>query len=136
METFPTKIKKIFTRNLGYKMVSFLAALALWSGFVGRGEYVLDVELGINYLLPAHFTIHNPPEILRVKMKGPEMAMKKYSRHNKSITVDLVGFASGEHQIPISRKHLELPPGIQVLNVKPDVLLIRMSRVEGARDGN
>lgn len=135
MENLKIKTRKIIFNNFGYKVVSFLAALALWSGFVGRGEFNLDLDLSVNYLLPSGYILQGPIEVIRVRMKGPEMAMKKYSRHIKTVTVDLINYSAGTHQVRVTRKQLELPPGIQILEVKPEYLDINMVKAEGVRGG-
>ncbi|MDZ4662668.1 MAG: hypothetical protein SGJ18_13730 [Pseudomonadota bacterium] len=134
--TVKANLKDLITKNFGYKVVSFLAALALWSGFVGRGEFILDLDLGVNYLLPSGMTLQSPSEVVKIKMKGPEMAMKKYSRHIKTVTIDLFSYSTGTHQVRVTRKQLELPPGIQILEVKPEFLDINLVRPNGVTYGN
>lgn len=129
-------LKDIIFKNFGYKVVSFLAALALWSGFVGRGEFVLDLDLGVNYLLPNGIVLQSPADTIRVKMKGPEMAMKKYSRHIKTVTIDLINYSAGTHQVRITRRQLELPPGIQILDVRPEILEVNLVKANGVDHGN
>ena len=136
MEQLKTTLKDLIFKNFGYKVVSFLAALALWSGFVGRGEFVLDLDLGVNYLLPSGLVLQAPSDIVRVKLKGPEMAMKKYSRHIKTITLDLINYSVGTHQVRVTRKQLELPPGIQIIDVKPEILDINLVKAGGSDHGS
>lgn len=126
MEINLKALQNIILKNFGFKVVSFIAALALWSGFVGRGEYILDVEMGINYLVPSNYTLRSPPEYLKIKLKGPEMAMKKFSRKNRTISINLSGKPPGQHQVTITRELLDLPPGMQVLSLRPEVLSLEM----------
>ncbi len=116
-------------------MVSFIAALALWSGFVGRGEYILDMEVGINYRFPRNYSLRSSPNFVKVTLKGPEMAMKKFSRKSRAIDVDLLGKSPGQHQVVITRELLDLPPGMQMLSVRPEVLNLEMFSTEGEPRG-
>jgi len=127
---------KVFFENFGYKLVSFLAALALWGGFVGRGHFVLDLELDLNYLLPANFALQRPPEkTLHVRLKGPEALIKKYSQRTKAATIDLVGLSEGVNLYHISDSVLSLPPGIKVLSISPSSLAIHLVRIDGENSG-
>ncbi len=135
MEFNLSSLQKIILKNFGFKVVSFIAAVALWSGFVGRGEYILDVEMGINYLVPNNSTLRAPPDYVKVKLKGPEMAMKKFSRKNRTININLSGKPPGGHQVSVTRQLLDLPPGMQVLSIRPETLNLEMISTEGVTHG-
>ena len=136
MQDIKVTVKNLVIKNFGYKLVSLLAAMALWSGFVGRGEFILAIDLGVNFLLPSGVALQAPTEIIRVKLKGPEMAMKKYSRHTKTVTVDLINYSAGFHQVKVTRRQLDLPPGIQVIDIKPEFLDVNLVKPEGQSHGN
>ncbi|OQW51324.1 MAG: hypothetical protein A4S09_10350 [Proteobacteria bacterium SG_bin7] len=124
-------LQSLILKNFGFKVVSFIAALALWSGFVGRGEYILDVEIGINYLVPSNYSLRSSPNFVKITLKGPEMAMKKFSRKSRTVDVNLTGKTPGHHQVTVTRELLDLPPGMQVLSVRPEVLNLEMFLTEG-----
>lgn len=128
-------VQNLVLKNFGFKVVSFIAALALWSGFVGRGEYILDMEVGVNYLVPNNYSLRTPPNYVKLTLKGPEMAMKKFSRKNRTMNVNLSGKPPGQHQIMITRELLDLPPGMQVLSVRPEILNLEMFSTEGEPRG-
>ncbi len=134
MEVNLKSLQKLVLKNFGFKFVSFIAAVALWSGFVGRG-YILDVEVGINYLIPTNYTLRSSPDYVKIKLKGPEMAMKKFSRKNRTLDIDLSGRAPGVHHIPVTRDLLGLPPGVNVLSIRPEILNLEMVNAEGVTHG-
>ena len=135
MEIKIKTVQSMILKNFGFKVVSFIAAFALWSGFVGRGEYIMDVEMNLKILVPAHYTLRSSPDYIKVKLKGPEMAMKKFSRKDRTINIDMTGKPPGEHQVTITRSLLDLPPGMQVLSVRPEVLNLEMISSEGVGRG-
>lgn len=136
MEINIEKIKRLFSKNLGFKIVSFIAAFALWSNFVGRGEYILDIDVNINYQIPNSYSIKSSPEYLKIRLKGPDMAMKKFSRNSPGINIDLQGKPPGEHLIEVTRAMLDLPPGVQLLFTEPRIIRVVVIGAEGSANGH
>ena len=109
--------------NQIYKLVSLLVALALWTTIIGRSDLVVSRDFTVQYLLKSnHFLVDDAIRRIRVKVSGPRDALKKFSAMEESITLDLKGLSEGAQSIFITPDQLNLPFGVRVISLTPNMI--------------
>jgi hypothetical protein len=110
--------------NGSYKLVALFVTLILWVTILGRRDFVLSKEMDIEFLLPRSVAIAEGSAQRRVivKVSGPRMALKKFAQNPGTITIDLIKSQVGSVQATILPRSVEVPFGVKVLSVSPDVI--------------
>ena len=118
--------------NGSYKLVALFVTLILWVTILGRRDFVLSKEMDVEFLLPRAITIaeSNIERRVMVKVSGPRMALKKFAANPGTITIDLMKSQIGPARAMITPKNVEVPFGVKVIAVNPD--LIRLTLIPTA----
>lgn len=115
--------------NGSYKLVALFVTLILWITILGRRDFVLTKEMQIEFLLPRQVTLaptSDKERTVNVKVSGPRMALKRFTQNPGTITVDLERSHAGPVQAMITPRNVEVPFGVKVLSVTPNVINIRL----------
>lgn len=122
--------------NGSYKLVALFVTLILWVTILGRRDFVLSKEMDIEFLLPHSMAIAEMgiDRRVNVKVSGPRMALKKFAQNPGTITIDLARSQLGPVRAVITPRSVEVPFGVKVLSVTPDVVNVTLvsAPVEGS----
>lgn len=106
--------------NLSYKFVALGVALILWMSMLGRKDSTLIKDFELQVLLgPGLEMTTQIPQIVKVELAGPRVALKKINQMNPVFTVDLTAAKSGRQVVQLNREGLNLPIGARVLSIDP-----------------
>ena len=114
--------------NFAYKIVSLFVALVLWLAILGRRDFISTREVELLFT-PAkgHMILSQSADKIKVKISGSQAIIKKNRERLQSILVDVSTFPDGISDIDISNQNFDLPAGIKVLGVRPNVVKIEIS---------
>ncbi len=121
--------KNMIVENGSYKLVALFVTLILWVTILGRRDFVMNRDMDIEFLLPRSVTIAESKTVRRVSVKvsGPRVALKKFSQSPATITIDLGRQAEpGPVKAVIAPRNVEVPFGVKVISVTPDVINVRL----------
>ncbi len=122
-------LKDLFLNNLSYKIVSLFVALILWISILGRRDFVTTREMEINLIVSADMSIvSQSQDKVRVKLSGSQPVLKKYKDSLKSIVFDLSDREEGLIDIDIPTSRIDVPSGVRVLSVKPNLIRVEISK--------
>jgi YbbR domain-containing protein len=111
---------KFFTENLSYKFVALGVAVILWMSMLGRKDSTMIKDFELQVLLGPNLEMVTPiPQIVKVEVAGPRVALKKINQMNPVFTVDLSAARAGRQVVQLSRDGLSLPIGSRVLSIEP-----------------
>lgn len=125
-----------FTDNLSYKFVALGVAIILWVSMLGRKDSTLMKDFELQVLLPPAIELETQiPQLVRVEVAGPRVALKKINQISPVFTVDLTGAAPGRQSVKLTREGLNLPIGARILTIEPSefTIVLRASRNDGER---
>ncbi len=106
--------------NLSYKFVALGVAMVLWMSMLGRKDSTLIKEFELQVLLGPHMELETQvPQIVRVEVAGPRVALKKINQMNPYFTIDLTSGRPGRQVVELRRDGLSLPIGARVLTIEP-----------------
>lgn len=110
--------------NGSYKLVALFVTLILWVTILGRRDFVLSKDMDIEFLLPRSMAVAETgiERRVTVKVSGPRMALKKFAQNPGTITIDLGKSQPGPVRAVITPRTIEVPFGVKVLSVTPDVI--------------
>ena len=120
---------RLFTRNLGWKLLSVALAVLLWIGVEGEPELVTVQTVPVFYrnVEPSFALVNNPPGAVRLELRGPSDVLGPDNLSNVAVLVDLAGVsAPGERVFPISRTNVSVPAGVTFVRSDPSELKLHL----------
>lgn len=130
--------KSWILENGSYKLVALFVTLILWVTILGRRDIELTKSLSVEFILPRSLTVAPSPNgqeqdrRVSVKVSGPRMALKRFAQNPGSITVDLSKSQPGPVQAAINPRTVEVPFGVKVLSVSPQLITVVLVQADGA----
>ena len=113
-------LTKRMTDNLSYKFVALGVAMVLWLSMLGRKDSTLVKEFELQVLLPPKIELQTQiPQIVKVEVGGPRVALKKINQMTPVFTIDLSAARPGRQVVELSHEGLNLPIGARVINIEP-----------------
>jgi len=131
-----TKVWRLLTRNLVWKLLSVLLAVLLWIAVEGEPELVTVQTVPVFYrnVEPALALVANPPPTVHVELRGPSDVLGRDNLSNIAVLLDLGGATEpGERVFPISRTNVSLPAGVNFVRADPPELKLHLDRAPADR---
>jgi YbbR domain-containing protein len=127
-----TYLRNLVLHNLGLKVLSLLAAFALWV-FVNAGahetERALQIPLELRNL-PSHLMIVSPRvDFIDLRVSGPRTLLGRINPSELSIVLDLGGVRPGPAVFRVLTEPLNLPRGVKVARLTPSEVTLEFSRL-------
>jgi YbbR domain-containing protein len=113
---------KFFTHNLGWKLVSLVAAFFVWMNIAGEPELASIIPAPVEYKnYPKDLEISSEiVESIDVEARGPAGQLRELSDERLSAVLDFSGVkAPGERTFTLTASELKLPSGIELVRTIP-----------------
>lgn len=120
--SFNFKLNLKFNRQIA--LVAVLLAISLWYAVVGREkvESWVEVPLEIKGLPSQYILSASPPDLLRVRVRGPEGLMRSLDRRKLQYTLDLTTVGRGNNTITLPPEDMPFSGAFDILEISPPVL--------------
>ncbi|MFB3777794.1 MAG: diadenylate cyclase [Bryobacteraceae bacterium] len=129
--SLPARLKSWCFSNLRYKLAASGLAAVLWATFIlGTGATVRIVSVPVEFSgVPAGLEIATQtPTRLEVQLRGASWMMASVQMTGLTARFDLKMAREGTLVLRVAPENLNLPPGVSVDRVRPEVLTVRLSR--------
>jgi len=117
----PSSVQRVFTQNIGLKIVSLLLAIGLW--LVVARDPIAEVEMKV----PIEF--HNLPESLeidsasfteaQIRVRGPERVIHRLQVTDVRAEIDLASVRPGERTFDLTGRQVHVPQDLEVVQIIP-----------------
>jgi YbbR domain-containing protein len=132
----PQKWQVLLFENGSYKLVALFVTLILWVTILGRRDFITSKDVDIEFLLPKNVVIAESIERrVSVKVSGPRIAIKRFSQNPGAITLDLARAHVGNNRVVITARNVEVPFGVKVISVTPDIINVALAKSLQSLDG-
>lgn len=122
-------LKKFVLHNWWLKLLSLALAYALWAIVTQSPpvEVAVSVPLELRNL-PTNLQVtgHIPPRV-HVHLRGPERRLRTLAPEEVAVVVDLKGLSPGNHWLQLDARHVEAPPGVEVVHMTPNELQLELT---------
>lgn len=112
-------ITELFTHNAKIKIYALVVSSILWVFVLGQRSFMVNKEIGVEYLVDANMTIEGEPDTIEVTLQGKRAAIRNLSSKKLSVSIDLRGELTGEKRIYIDETNVSLPVGVNLVKAKP-----------------
>lgn len=128
-----------FQKNNREKALSFVVAAGLWI-IVGYGSQVVqrDFEVPVGFsALPGHLTVAGiDPVRVRVSLSGHRRAFAFLRQEDVKLELSLWDIRKGRHQMAITTRALSYPPGLEIEDIEPRRVEVRIEDKPPLKTGN
>lgn len=131
-----TAVWRVLTRNFAWKLLSVLLAVVLWIAVEGEPELLTVQSVPVFYrnVQPTLALVANPPNAVRLELRGPSDVLGRDNLANVAVLLDLAGVSEpGERVFPISRTNVSLPAGVNFVRSDPSELRLHLDRAAADR---
>jgi diadenylate cyclase len=126
---FAARTRSWLARTAEFAMI--LAAVAfLWSIYFS-GQSLIQIDLPIDYRnIPTNLILEDSSaEIVTIQISGSRLIINDLDTGDSSIFVDLTGYENGTHSINLGNKNVELPTGLEVIQITPSQITLELDRI-------
>lgn len=119
---------RVLWGNWWLKLASLGLAYALWLA-VARVPLVdvnISVPLELRNLAEGLQVAGSLATRVQVHVRGPEKLLRQMGASELGVVVDLQGYAAGHHQFPLTAANVEVPPGIEVVEIIPERVRVEL----------
>lgn len=122
---------QLFTRNLGWKLLSLLIAVALWIAVAREPEVATSLSVPVDFKnMRDDLDIEgNLPDRVRLEVRGPSGSLTRESLASTAVVLDLSDAYAGERTYSIRSRNLNLPSGVVFYRAVPSQLTLRFQQL-------
>jgi len=125
--------RRVFLRNWGLKLFSFLIALVLWLTLIPEEkvftEKNLTVLLELHNIPPGLEVVEKPPSTVDVKIRTPRRLLEQVSPTNVRAVLDLRDARVDVQNYDLNESMIKIPQGAEVKEVRPSQVSLKLERI-------
>lgn len=128
--------KNLVTENIGYKITSLVIALFLWVIVFNRKDFAVTQAIEVQFVVDSQQSLLlQTTDRVRLRLSGSRNLIKSYmdSPFSRILKIDMSGRGSGLFDVDITQGMLDIPKGIKVLSVRPNVIRVEISEKENVK---
>lgn len=116
------------THRLGAKALALSLALGLWMAVAGQQstEMALTVPIEYQHIAQTNELRGDIPAEATIRLRGSQLALAAMRASSLRVRVSLERVRNGPNYIPLTVHHLDLPPGIELTDMRPAFLVIEV----------
>jgi YbbR domain-containing protein len=126
-------LRRVFIRNWGLKLFSFLIALVLWITLIPDDkifdEKILTVRLDVHNIPPGVALVEKPPPTLNVIIRAPKRLINRFTPANVNAVLDLRGARIEVQDYLLSENMIRVPEGAEVQQIIPQQVKLKLERI-------
>lgn len=124
-------MKQLFTRNLGWKLLSLLIASVLWVSVAREPEVATSLSVPVEFRnMKDDLDIDgNLPERVRLEVRGASGRLTRDNLSTVAVVLDLADAQPGERTYSIRGRNLNLPAGVVFYRAVPSQLTLHFDQL-------
>jgi YbbR domain-containing protein len=122
---------KLFTRNLGWKLLSLLIAVLLWVAVAREPEVATSLSVPVDFRnMRDDLDIEGSlPDRVRLEVRGPSGRLTRDNLSAVAVVLDLSDAEAGERTFSIRGRNLNLPSGVVFYRAVPSQLTLHFDQL-------
>lgn len=123
----------LLTHRIGAKTLALGVAVGLWMAVAGQQSTEMALTIPIEYqrIAPAFELRGDIPAEVIIRLRGSQLALAALRASSVRIRVSLEQVRNGLNYVALSAHQLDLPPGVELTDMRPAFLAIEVRKKEG-----
>ena len=133
-----TRLQRWLTYRLGAKALALTVAIGLWTAVAGQQSTEMGLTVPIEYQRIAsgvELRGEIPAEV-GVRLRGSQLALAALRAGSVRLNVSLDRVRDGLNYIALTAHHLDLPPGVELTDLRPAFLAIEVRKKDSIATPN
>jgi len=124
-------MKQLLTRNLGWKLLSLLIAIALWFAVAREPELATSLSVPVQFKnIPDDLDIgSNVLERMHVEVRGPSGRLSRDNLADVAVVLDLSDARAGDRTYTVHPNNINLPAGVIFYRAVPSQITLSFERL-------
>src|SRR5580698_1196159 len=124
-------MKQLFTRNLAWKLLSLIIAIACWVAVAREPEVATSLSVPVDFKNPPDDldVDGNLPDRVRLEVRGPSGSLTRDNLSTVAVVLDLSDARAGERTYSIRGRNLNLPAGVVFYRAVPSQLTLQFEQL-------
>lgn len=124
-------MRQLLTRNLGWKLLALLIAVALWIAVAREPELATSLSVPVEFKnIPDDLDIgSNVQDRVQLEIRGPSGRLSRDKLSDVALILDLSDARAGERTYTIHSNNISLPPGVAFYRAVPSQITLRFDRL-------
>lgn len=124
-------IRRVFIKNLGWKLLSLLIAFALWVAVAREPELATSIFVPIEFQnIPDDLDISSgAPDRIHIEIRGPSGRLTKDYLADLAVVLNLADVHSGERTFTVHSWNINLPVGVEFYRAVPSQVTLRFAKL-------
>jgi YbbR domain-containing protein len=126
-------IRRLFLRNWGLKLFSFIIALVLWLTLIPDDkifeEKMLPVRLDVHNIPSGMALVESPPTSLNVIIRAPKRLIDQFTAANVNVVLDLRDARIDLQDYTLNTNMVRAPEGAEIKEIYPMQVKLRLERI-------
>lgn len=126
-------IRRLFLRNWGLKLFSFLIALVLWLTLIPDDkifdEKMLSVPLNVHNIPSGMTLVESPPTTLNVIIRAPKRLIDQFTSANVNVVLDLREARIDQRDYTLNTNMVRAPEGAEIKEIIPMQVKLKLERI-------
>ena len=124
--------RRIFLRNWGLKLFSFLIALVLWITLIPDDkifdEKILTVRLDVHNIPPGMVLVERPPSNVNVIIRAPKRRIGQFTDANVHAVLDLREALTDVQDYYLNKNMVRTPDGAEIKEIFPPQVKLKLEK--------
>lgn len=125
-------LRRVFLRNWGLKLFSFLVALLLWLTLIPDDkifdEKILTIRLDVHNIPAGMALVERPPTTVNVIIRAPKRLIDKFTTANVNAVLDLREGRIDVQDYYLSENMIRMPEGGEVKEIFPVQVNLKLEK--------
>ncbi|MEE8605305.1 MAG: CdaR family protein [Candidatus Aminicenantaceae bacterium] len=124
--------RRIFLRNWGLKLFSFLIALVLWITLIPDDkifdEKILTVRLDVHNIPPGMVLVERPPSNVNIIIRAPKRRIGQFTDANVHAVLDLREALIDVQDYYLNKNMVRTPDGAEIKEIFPPQVKLKLEK--------
>jgi diadenylate cyclase len=122
------------TNRLWAKVLAVGTAATLWMAVAGQksAEIALTVPVEYQRIAPTVELRGDVPTEVLIRLRGPQLALDALRASPARVRVSLEQARDGLNYVVLTARHIDLPPGVELTDIRPSLLVLEVHRKSDA----
>ncbi|HYL39226.1 MAG TPA: CdaR family protein [Bryobacteraceae bacterium] len=124
-------MRQLFTRNIGWKLLSLVMAIALWIAVAREPELATSLSVPVEFKnMPDDLDFNSSvPDRVQLEIRGSSGRLSRNNLADLAVILDLSDARAGERTYTIRNTSLNLPSGVSFYRATPSQITLRFDRL-------